>query len=186
MAALFRALSDGRGRCFDNSFIERLWRSMKCEEVYLKVYAYVPQTYRYLGAYFERYNHERLHQILGNRSPRSTRRRALQRLGPSPGLTHKVTSPKPCLPHKRPRRTTLHRRAGPFFSVEYGAYYCTKAPLSMPVSCPTIGGTSQSQHGPCPTRGVCTSSNFLEAIRSPRRFALLRIIPSPANPNSQR
>lgn len=64
-----RISMDGRGRCFDNIFIERLWRSVKYEEVYLKEYADVPQTYRDLGAYFERYNHERLHQSLGYRTP---------------------------------------------------------------------------------------------------------------------
>lgn len=45
------------------------WRSVKYEEVNLKEYADVPQTYRDLGAYFDRYNHERLRQSLGYRAP---------------------------------------------------------------------------------------------------------------------
>jgi putative transposase len=64
-----RISMDGRGRCFHNVFIERLWRTVKYEEVYLKDYADVPQTYRELGAYFQRYNHHRLHQSLGYRTP---------------------------------------------------------------------------------------------------------------------
>jgi putative transposase len=64
-----RISMDGRGRCFDNIFIERLWRTVKYEEIYLKDYADVPETYRELGRYFQRYNHERLHQHLGYRTP---------------------------------------------------------------------------------------------------------------------
>lgn len=60
---------DGRGRCFDNIFIERLWRSVKYEEVYLKDYASRAEADRELGKYFEFYNGERLHQSLGYRTP---------------------------------------------------------------------------------------------------------------------
>ena len=54
---------DGRGRCLDNIFIERLWRSLKYEEVYLKDYRLVPEARAGIGRYFQFYNHERLHQI---------------------------------------------------------------------------------------------------------------------------
>jgi putative transposase len=61
---------DGRGRFADNIFVERLWRSVKYEEVYLKAYDSVAQARRGIGAYFEFYNHQRLHQALGYRTPR--------------------------------------------------------------------------------------------------------------------
>ena len=60
---------DGRGRCLDNVFVERLWRSVKYEDVYLRGYESVPDLERGLAAYFRFYNHERLHQSLGYRTP---------------------------------------------------------------------------------------------------------------------
>ncbi len=60
---------DGRGRCFDNIMIERLWRSVKYEEVYLKEYASVWDCRDGLRRYFEFYNHQRRHQGLGRRTP---------------------------------------------------------------------------------------------------------------------
>jgi putative transposase len=60
---------DGRGRCLDNIFIERLWRSLKYEEVYLRDYAVVPEARAGIGRYFEFYNHERPHQSLAYQTP---------------------------------------------------------------------------------------------------------------------
>jgi len=60
---------DGRGRAFDNIMIERLWRSVKYEEVYLKEYASVRDCRNALRQYFEFYNHQRRHQGLGRRTP---------------------------------------------------------------------------------------------------------------------
>lgn len=60
---------DGRGRALDNIFVERLWRTIKYEEVYLKEYAGVPEAVRSLAAYLLFYNKERLHQSLGYRPP---------------------------------------------------------------------------------------------------------------------
>src|SRR3954467_11579470 len=60
---------DGRGRALDNVFVERLWRSVKYEEVYLKSYPTVPAAIDGLGAYFRFYNEERLHQSLAYRTP---------------------------------------------------------------------------------------------------------------------
>jgi putative transposase len=60
---------DGRGRALDNIFVERLWRTVKYEEVYLKSYDTVRSAIEQLGAYFRFYNHERLHQSLGYRTP---------------------------------------------------------------------------------------------------------------------
>ena len=60
---------DGKGRVFDNIFVERLWRTVKVEEVYLRDYQTVAEAKYYLGRYFEFYNNQRLHQALGYRSP---------------------------------------------------------------------------------------------------------------------
>ncbi len=60
---------DGRGRCMDNIFVERLWRSLKYEEVYLKDYASVTEARAGIAGYFRFYNHERLHQSLDYRTP---------------------------------------------------------------------------------------------------------------------
>ena len=61
---------DGRGRFADNIFVERLWRSLKYEEVYLKAYESVAEARQGIAAYFEFYNHQRLHQALAYRTPR--------------------------------------------------------------------------------------------------------------------
>jgi putative transposase len=62
---------DSRGRYLDNIFVERLWRSVKYEEVYLKDYATVGEAVAGISTYFEFYNHQRLHQALGYRTPAS-------------------------------------------------------------------------------------------------------------------
>jgi len=60
---------DGRGRALDNVFVERLWRTVKYEEVYLKDYATVWEAEESLAAYFRFYAEERPHSRLGNRTP---------------------------------------------------------------------------------------------------------------------
>jgi putative transposase len=64
-----RVSMDGRGRAADNVFVERLWRSVKYEDVYLWCYESVPELERGLRAYFAFYNGERPHQSLGYRTP---------------------------------------------------------------------------------------------------------------------
>lgn len=66
-----RISQDGRGRALDNVFVERLWRSVKYEEVYLKAYASVPEAVLSLDAYFQFYNQQRLHQSLAYQTPES-------------------------------------------------------------------------------------------------------------------
>jgi putative transposase len=61
---------DGKGRCMDNIFVERLWRSLKYEEVYLHAYATVAEAKAGIGAWLDFYNEERPHQSLGYRTPR--------------------------------------------------------------------------------------------------------------------
>jgi putative transposase len=70
LGAGIRISMDGRGRVYDNIFVERLWRSVKYEEVYLKDYDGVVEAREGLGGYFEFYNGERPHQALGYRTPR--------------------------------------------------------------------------------------------------------------------
>jgi putative transposase len=60
---------DGRGRALDNVFVERLWRSVKYEDIYIRGYEVVPELYQGLGRYFGFYNNDRLHQSLGYRTP---------------------------------------------------------------------------------------------------------------------
>lgn len=60
---------DGRGRALDNIFVERLWRSVKYEDVYLRDYQDVRETRTGLGNYFWFYNTRRLHQSLGYKTP---------------------------------------------------------------------------------------------------------------------
>ena len=62
---------DGRGRVFDNIFVERLWRSVKYEEIFLKDYDEVRDAEQGLRNYFDFYNQERLHQSLKYRTPAS-------------------------------------------------------------------------------------------------------------------
>ena len=65
---------DGRGRALDNIFVERLWRSVKHEDVYLRGYASIPELLLGLTDYFAFYNGERPHQALGNRTPEAVYR----------------------------------------------------------------------------------------------------------------
>ena len=60
---------DGRGRAFDNIFVERLWRTVKYEDIYLKDYPTVPALQAGLGDYFTFYNYKRPHQSLDYRTP---------------------------------------------------------------------------------------------------------------------
>ncbi len=64
-----RISMDGRGPVFDNIFIERLWLSVKYEEVYLHEYQTVAEAKKRLGEYFRFYNGERLHEALDYRPP---------------------------------------------------------------------------------------------------------------------
>jgi putative transposase len=60
---------DGKGRWMDNVFIERLWKNVKYEEVYLKGYGTIAEARQELGIYFNFYNRKRWHQGLDDRTP---------------------------------------------------------------------------------------------------------------------
>jgi putative transposase len=68
-AADVKISMDGRGRVFDNIFVERLWRTIKYEEVYIKDYEDGPSAYKGLSVYIPFYNDERLHQSLNYLTP---------------------------------------------------------------------------------------------------------------------
>lgn len=62
---------DGRGRCMDNIFTERLWRSVKYENVFLKSYQGIEDAAQGINEYFKFYNNKRRHQSLDDRTPAS-------------------------------------------------------------------------------------------------------------------
>lgn len=75
---------DGRGRFMDNIFIERLWRSIKYEEVHLKAYADGREARDGIGSWMTFYNHRRPHQAMNNQFPMA-RRHGCDRGGPDCG-----------------------------------------------------------------------------------------------------
>jgi putative transposase len=82
---------DGRGRVYDNIFVERLWRTVKYEEVYLHQYTTVFEARRSLAKYFLFYNMERIHESLGYRTPYEGY--VKERLNPKPvqaGTMHQI------------------------------------------------------------------------------------------------
>lgn len=69
LAAGVKLSMDGKGRCLDNVFIERLWRSVKYEEVYLRRYETMVDAHAHLDAYFRFYNERRPHSAHGRQTP---------------------------------------------------------------------------------------------------------------------
>ncbi|MBI9034835.1 MAG: transposase, partial [Bacteroidales bacterium] len=68
-AAGIQVSMDGRGRAFDYIFVERLWRTVKYEDIYIKDYATAPDLFSVLTNYFHLYNYERPHQSLDYQTP---------------------------------------------------------------------------------------------------------------------
>ena len=64
-----RISMDGKGRCIDNVFVERLWRSLKYEDIYLRSYANLVEARAGIERYFHFYNTGRFHQSLGHQTP---------------------------------------------------------------------------------------------------------------------
>lgn len=73
-----RISMDGKGAWRDNVFVERVWKSVKYEEVYLKAYANVPEARASIGKYLDFYNDRRPHQSLGRQTPDQAYLNALQ------------------------------------------------------------------------------------------------------------
>ena len=82
---------DGKGRYMDNLFVERLWRKVKYEEVYLKAYADGRQARAGLGPYFHFYNAQRPYQTLGYRTPAEVFSQASATLPAQPDRKRVVT-----------------------------------------------------------------------------------------------
>ena len=78
-AAGVQVSMDGKGRCLDNVFVERLWRTVKYEDIYLRGYETVSDLTQGLGRYFPFYNEERPHQALGYQTPAAIYRGGLAR-----------------------------------------------------------------------------------------------------------
>jgi putative transposase len=92
---------DGKGRCMDNVFVERLWRSLKYEEVYLNAYATVAEAKTGISAWLSFYNEERQHQSLGYRTPRQIYQEGLWicgRSAPLPPLPEQARKAGKCSP----------------------------------------------------------------------------------------
>ncbi len=92
---------DGKGRYLDNIFIERLWRSLKYEEVFIKAYGSVAEARRGIGGWLAFYNDERPHQALGYRTPREVFEAALP-------VDMWTAAPNGCA-SPRPRRSAKRR-----------------------------------------------------------------------------
>jgi len=90
-----RVSMDGRGRWMDNVFIERVWRSLKHEDVYLKGYADGREARAGIGAYFAFYNERRLHQALGYRAPMAVWRQGAARTACGYGDNARASTPCP-------------------------------------------------------------------------------------------
>lgn len=106
-----RSSRDGRGRVFDTMFVERLWRTVKDEEIYLQDSETVPAAVASLGNYFAFYHAERLHQALGYRTPASvyhgSESRERERLRSGPQSARAATSLEPHVPGRNQLRLVL-------------------------------------------------------------------------------
>ena len=99
-----RVSMNGKGRALDNCFVERLWRSVKYEEVYLHDYASPREARRQLAGYFDFYNQVRPHQSLGYRAPAQVYRGSIGAAAHG-GREQALQGPHPTRP--RPAQTYL-------------------------------------------------------------------------------
>jgi putative transposase len=88
---------DGKGRCLDNVFVERLWRSLKYEEVYLHAYDSVAEARAGIGTYLTFYNVERPHAALGYQTPAAFYRGARKAADVDSTLVQRRPQPRPQL-----------------------------------------------------------------------------------------
>ena len=95
---------DGKGRYMDNIFVERLWRSLKYEEVYLNAYASFAEAKAGIGSWLGFYNEERQHQSLGYRTPRQAYE------AECPWICGRSASPTGCAFAHIPTGTTTNTR----------------------------------------------------------------------------
>jgi putative transposase len=93
-AAGIQISMDGRGRWMDNVFIERLWRSLKHEDIYLKGYADGLEAKDGIAAWMKFYNNQRLHQALGYRTPMAVWREGMKAVDMMDNAAALTTSPQ--------------------------------------------------------------------------------------------
>ncbi len=138
----------GRGRCYDHILIERLWRSVKYEEVYLNEYANLRQARQRLGGYISFYNHRRPHQSLRYRTPSEVYH---GHSGPHPAMaiTHTTTTCPlgPTCPAIPTTLAVLYLKSSEILSNDWGTPPSTHRQLggllrSGPVSKPCSRGSS--------------------------------------------
>jgi hypothetical protein len=99
---------DGRGRFSDNILVERLWRSLKYEDVYLKAYASVAEARQAITAYLKFYNNERLYQALDYRTPRQVFEQALRPASSARGINARRAPTAGATMNRKPgQRSTL-------------------------------------------------------------------------------
>jgi putative transposase len=88
---------DGKGRWIDNVFIERFWRSLKYEEVYLRAYQSIPEAKHFISSYIYDYNHYRRHSSLDYQTPDSVYNQSMVKPIPADMLkSFSAFSPRPC------------------------------------------------------------------------------------------
>ena len=88
---------DGKGRWIDNVFIERFWRSLKYEEVYLRAYQSIPEAKAYISSYIQDYNQKRRHLSLNNQTPDSVYNQNMESFIPSQvNQLSQAFTPRPC------------------------------------------------------------------------------------------
>jgi len=88
---------DGKGRWIDNVFIERFWRSLKYEEVYLRAYQSIPEAKAYIDAYIQDYNQQRRHSSLDNQTPEIIYNQSMESFIPSQvNQLSQAFTPRPC------------------------------------------------------------------------------------------
>jgi len=106
---------DGKGRFLDNIFIERLWRSLKYEEVFLKAYTSVAEARQNIGAWLTFYNDARKHQSLGYRTPKE-----IFEANQPVGLWTTQESALPTTPQaqQQQERDSIHERKGVAYEIE--------------------------------------------------------------------
>jgi putative transposase len=93
-----RISMDGRGRCMDNIFIERLWRSLKYEDIYLRHYGDGREARAGIGRWFAFYNGRRPHQALGYKAPMSVWRAGIAEIGGETAVDMWTTRPRTAWP----------------------------------------------------------------------------------------
>jgi hypothetical protein len=173
-----RVSMDGKGRFLDNIFIERLWRSLKYEEVFIKAYGSVREARGGIGVWLIFYNDVRLHQALGYRPPREIFEAAQARgyVDHAGALTTyplaQQQQEKDSINLEKVLQILLSPRTG------RGGCKRRESLLTQPVSCPMDGVHLRDQRGPAAAGGLNIVVRHSESS-GPCRHARPRSSPAP-------